>query len=75
MCPQNSGLLRVEPPVASFDGDETATILANTEDRSGPIWDAIRAKFRSAGLTDFDEVVSRNLRALLANLGVFESYA
>ncbi|MGE5583999.1 MAG: 4Fe-4S double cluster binding domain-containing protein [Bacillota bacterium] len=66
VCPQNSGLLRIEPPVASFDEDETATILANTVDRSGPIWDAIKAKFRSAGLIDFDEVVSRNLRALLA---------
>ncbi|MGE5571562.1 MAG: 4Fe-4S double cluster binding domain-containing protein [Bacteroidota bacterium] len=68
VCPQNSGLLRVEPPVVSFDEDETATILANTEDqdRSGPTWDAIRAKFRSAGLADLDEVVSRNLRALLA---------
>ncbi|MEW6226855.1 MAG: 4Fe-4S double cluster binding domain-containing protein [Bacillota bacterium] len=65
-CPQNVGLLRVEPAGASFTEEETRAILSNGEDRSGPVWDTIKAKLDMVGFVGFESIIGRNLRALMA---------
>jgi epoxyqueuosine reductase len=68
VCPQNSGRLKVEPPVVSFDESETGLLTASAPDQdcSGSVWDVIKSKCGAAGLASLDEVLSRNLRALLS---------
>ncbi|MGE5584739.1 MAG: 4Fe-4S double cluster binding domain-containing protein [Bacillota bacterium] len=66
VCPRNTGLLRVEPSGVSFSEEETRVILDDSEDRSGPVWEAIRARLDAVGLADYDRVIGRNLRALMA---------
>lgn len=66
VCPQNAGLLRLEPVQERFTVEETAAILAGAESDAGAVWDGIKAKLASMGLSDYDRVIGRNLRALAA---------
>ncbi len=64
-CPENAGLLRMEDAIVSFTRTETAALLA--EDLKAPVWDTIRAKLDLLDLRDYESVLPRNLRALLAH--------
>jgi len=65
VCPKNKGLLNFESIEVSFDAEETAMILTENTNETGPVWDRIRAKLDSMGLSGYEQVIGRNLRALI----------
>jgi epoxyqueuosine reductase len=62
-CPANPPL-PVERTRVVFTEEETSTLLGDSE-RVGPTWDSIRAKLEDLGQPYQEEVMGRNLRALL----------
>lgn len=66
VCPANTGPEVIDTGVI-FDPEETATILADPQDQSGPIWGAIRNKLDRIGRLNEESVLGRNLRVLLAS--------
>jgi epoxyqueuosine reductase len=68
-CPLNVGRLVIEDTEVGFDLEETSTLLADTAERSGPVWERIGTKFARLGLQEYEAVLGRNLRALLASRG------
>lgn len=64
-CPANPEL-PVETTGVSFDEEESAMLLAGG-DRLGPVWDGIRTKLEPLGLSFQEDLIGRNLRALLAS--------
>ena len=65
-CPANPALPVADSGVA-FTEAETQALIAEG-DRSGPCWDAVRARLDTLGSPSLDEVLGRNLRALLGAL-------
>jgi epoxyqueuosine reductase len=66
-CPQNVGRLTVEDTEVVFDLEETLTLANDVAVRSGPVWDRIGSKIARLGLQEYEAVLGRNLRALLAS--------
>jgi epoxyqueuosine reductase len=66
-CPENIGRLAVEETEVVFDLEETSMLVADVAERSAPVWDRIRTKVARLGLQDYEAVLGRNLRALLAS--------
>jgi len=64
VCPKNKGLLSFESIEVSFDAEETAMILAENRNKTDPLWDRIKTKLDSMGLSGYKPVVGRNLKAL-----------
>ncbi len=69
-CPANPRLAVVDSGV-EFGEDETATLMAYREEspRTTPAWDGIREKLAALGQPYREEVIGRNLQALLAANG------
>jgi epoxyqueuosine reductase len=65
-CPQNVGRLTMEEADVSFDLEETAALAADAPVQTGPVGDRVTERVARLGLTDYDAVLGRNLRALLA---------
>jgi epoxyqueuosine reductase len=65
-CPQNVGRLMVEDVEVRFDLEETSTLVADAAVRSGPVWERIGGKVARLGLNEYEAMLGRNLRALLA---------
>ncbi len=63
-CPENAGLLRMEDAAVSFTRSETAAILAGAT--AAPAWKDVREKLDALDLSEYEPVLSRNLRALIA---------
>jgi epoxyqueuosine reductase len=79
-CPANRDRLNTVELPETFTLEETQVILADGETwmegtvvrppepetpRTGPVWDGIRAKLDKVGLAGMDDVIGRNLRALI----------
>lgn len=64
-CPENPEL-PLETTGITFAREETAALLAEPEDRDGPAWTGIRAKLGLLGQPHSEDVLGRNLRALVA---------
>ncbi len=64
-CPQNAGLLRVEPSGVVFDRKETSALLSG-QPLASPVSEAIRAKMESLALAHYMPVLARNLANLVA---------
>ncbi|MEW6569522.1 MAG: 4Fe-4S double cluster binding domain-containing protein, partial [Chloroflexota bacterium] len=69
VCPQNEGLLRLEPAGVSFTEEETRAILSDNADHSSSAWGAIKTKLNAAGMVYLEAVMGRNLKALMAQEG------
>lgn len=65
-CPENPEL-PVERTGVVFTRDETRALLAEPADRPGPVRDGLREKLDLLGQPGAEEVLGRNLRALVAN--------
>jgi epoxyqueuosine reductase len=65
VCPLNRGVHRVVSSDVSFDREETEAFIQCENDRSGPVWRAIKEKLEILGLTEDEVVLSRNLRAMI----------
>ncbi|MFB3814640.1 MAG: 4Fe-4S double cluster binding domain-containing protein [Terriglobales bacterium] len=63
LCPENDGLLRVEPAGVAFTKAETEVILADGAD--GARLDSVRQKLDVLGLTEAP-LIARNLKYLIA---------
>jgi epoxyqueuosine reductase len=68
-CPENVGRLAVEEAEVVFDLQETSALVAESAERSAPVWNSIHSKIVRVGLQEYEEVLGRNLRALLASRG------
>ena len=66
VCPLNKELPEYVDAGVSFTAEETAKILSDERDESDPIWLGIRAKFDQLDILDYESILGRNLRALLA---------
>jgi epoxyqueuosine reductase len=66
-CPANPQLPVADSRVV-FDEEETSVLLAGSE-REGPVWSRIRARLNALGQPYQEEVLGRNLRALLEARG------
>lgn len=64
-CPENAGLLRIEPAGMCFSAQETEAILSDDGPRCGAAWPGIKQKLETVRMNHFEPVLSRNLRALL----------
>jgi len=64
-CPENAGLLRIEPAGMCFSAQETEAILSDDGQRCGAAWPGIKQKLETVRMNHFEPVLSRNLRALL----------
>lgn len=64
-CPENPEL-PVESSGVVFTREETAALLSEPEDREGPAWAGIRGKLGRLGQPHMEDVLARNLRALVA---------
>jgi epoxyqueuosine reductase len=64
-CPANAGKLVARESGVVFDREETAAILAAGDERTAAPWPAIRSKLASLGLEGYENVIGRNLAALL----------
>lgn len=64
-CPANPKL-PVERTGVVFTAEETEALLGDRGDHGGPAWDGIKAKLQRLGQPYEEQVVGRNLRALLA---------
>ncbi|KAA0252960.1 MAG: hypothetical protein EDX89_16250 [Acidobacteria bacterium] len=67
-CPENPKL-SVEASGVVFTREETASLLSGREDRDDPSWPGIRAKLGRLGQPQMEDVLGRNLRALVAARG------
>jgi len=63
-CPVNPPL-PLECTGVSFTGEETQALMGDTGERSGPVWDGVRAKLKELGQPSSEPVLGRNLRALV----------
>lgn len=63
-CPKNPPLKRVSTGVV-FTHEETLAFLEPDSERVGTTWDSIRAKLDEIGESSYENVLGRNLRALL----------
>ncbi len=64
-CPVNPRL-PVESSGVAFNREETDALLADTGDHAGPAWGGVREKLVRLGQTYSEEVLGRNLQALVA---------
>jgi len=64
-CPVNPRL-PVESTSVTFNREETEALLADTGDHSSPAWAGVREKLVRLGQTYSEDVLGRNLQALVA---------
>lgn len=64
-CPENPPL-RIEDAGVAFTREETAALFSEPEDRAGAAWRGVRARLGQLGQAHSEEVLGRNLRALVA---------
>lgn len=65
VCPRNSRKLKTVKIRVSFPDPETDHILSAAFDESDTLWQQIRAKLVHLGLVGYENIMGRNLRAIL----------
>jgi len=64
VCPENKGLLKREATGVVFNRAETEAMLYDPDEHETRLWEGIRSKFSSLGLSEDARLFSRNLRLL-----------